>query len=126
MYPNHWANEVTILTLKDHPTVPNVLRSARKRDCILNSVHYVFLTILRHSWQQRAEVLIILIQFCIPENFTDRLQLLDLIVNKPAADFLRGKFEEWYAKQICDQGTSPITFPRNYLEPLGLKSCSLK
>ena len=48
----------------------------------------------------------------IPANCTDHLQPLDLSVNKPAKDFLRGKFEEWYAEQIHEQGTSsPITFP---------------
>ena len=33
-------------------------------------------------------------------NYTDHLQPLDLSINKPAKDFLRGKFEERYAAQI--------------------------
>jgi len=36
----------------------------------------------------------------IPNNCTDRLQPLDLSVNK---DFLRAKFQEWYGMQICQQ-----------------------
>jgi len=56
----------------------------------------------------------------IPANCTDCLQPLDQSVNKPAKDFLRGRFEEWYAKQICEQGTSsPITFPLHLMKPLG-------
>jgi len=61
---------------------------------------------------------IMLIVF-IPANCTDHLQPLDLTVNKPAKDFLRGKFEEWYAKQIHEQGTAaPITFPLHTMKPL--------
>ena len=33
----------------------------------------------------------------VPPNCTDQLQPLDLSVNKPAKDFLRKKFEQWYA-----------------------------
>jgi len=32
----------------------------------------------------------------VPANCTDCMQPLDLFVNKPAKDFLSGKFEEWY------------------------------
>ena len=39
----------------------------------------------------------------LPANTTDRLQPLDVSVNKPAKDFLRNKFEEWYTEQIVKQ-----------------------
>jgi len=39
----------------------------------------------------------------IPPDCTDRLQPLDLCVNKAAKDFLLGQFREWYAKQVCCQ-----------------------
>ena len=39
----------------------------------------------------------------IPPNCTDRLQPLDLSVNKAAKEFLHRKFHEWYAKQVCSQ-----------------------
>ena len=39
----------------------------------------------------------------IPANCTDRLQPLDLSINKPAKDFLCKQFEGWYAKQVCSQ-----------------------
>ena len=39
----------------------------------------------------------------VPGNCTDRLQPLDLSVNKPAKDFLRSKFQEWYGAEICKQ-----------------------
>jgi len=39
----------------------------------------------------------------VPGNCTGRLQPLDLSVNKPAKDFLRSKFQEWYGAEICKQ-----------------------
>ena len=39
----------------------------------------------------------------VPNNYTDRLQPLDLSVNKPAKDFIRAKFREWYGSHICKQ-----------------------
>lgn len=39
----------------------------------------------------------------IPANCTDKLQPLDLSVNKASKDFLRSKFQNWYAQEICSQ-----------------------
>ena len=39
----------------------------------------------------------------LPPNTTDRLQLMDLSVNKPAKDFLKRKFEQWYVEEINNQ-----------------------
>ena len=39
----------------------------------------------------------------LPPNCTDRLQLMDLSVNKAAKNFLRGRFNEWYSEQVADQ-----------------------
>ena len=45
----------------------------------------------------------------VPANCTDRLQPLDLSVNKPAKEFLRRKFQEWFASQIADKLESDDT-----------------
>ena len=39
----------------------------------------------------------------LPPNTTDRLQPMDLSVNKPAKYFLKRCFEEWYAQEITKQ-----------------------
>lgn len=39
----------------------------------------------------------------VPPNCTDRLQPLDVSVNRAAKQFLRNKFENWYADQIIAQ-----------------------
>ena len=36
----------------------------------------------------------------IPANRTDRLQPLDLSVNKAVENFLRNQFQDWYAKSF--------------------------
>ena len=37
----------------------------------------------------------------VPANCTDRLQPLDVSVNKAAKEFLRGKFQKWYSASKC-------------------------
>ena len=44
----------------------------------------------------------------VSANCTDRLQPLDVSVNKAAKDYLRWQFQEWYSNQILkqlDEGT---------------------
>ena len=39
----------------------------------------------------------------VPPHCTDRLQLLDITVNKSVKEFLRAEFHDWYSKQVCKQ-----------------------
>ena len=39
----------------------------------------------------------------VPADCTDRLQPLDVSTNKPAKDFLRLKFQSWYADKLSTQ-----------------------
>jgi len=60
----------------------------------------------------------------IPPNCTDRLQPMDISVNKPEKKILHGKFKSWYAKQVCSQfrGESEkalIDMPLSFVKPLG-------
>jgi len=56
----------------------------------------------------------------IPVNCTDRLQPLDLAVNKPEKGFLRKEFQDWYAKQICSQlDEDHVELTDLHLKPLG-------
>ena len=58
----------------------------------------------------------------LPPNTTDHLQQLDIAVNKPAKDFLRQKFDEWYTQQVMQQldGRSEDEIEQCNLEPIGL------
>ncbi len=63
----------------------------------------------------------------VPANCTDRLQPLDVSVNKAAKNFLRGLFQDWYATQICDHletvgNTSKfVDLKLSIVKPLGAK-----
>ena len=39
----------------------------------------------------------------IPPNTTDRLQPMDIAVNKPAKAFLKEQFQNWYSEQVTRQ-----------------------
>ncbi len=45
----------------------------------------------------------------VPNNMTDHFQPLDLNVNGHAKEFLKSKFECWYAQQVTDQINSGST-----------------
>ena len=62
----------------------------------------------------------------IPPNCTDRLQPLDVSVNKSVKEFLRQKFHSWYAESVSTQlnGTKakePIDLRLSIVKPLGAK-----
>ena len=56
----------------------------------------------------------------IPANCTDRLQPLDLTVNKSVKDFLQKEFRKWYADQVCSQ------LDENRIELIDLRLTSIK
>ncbi len=65
----------------------------------------------------------------VPANCTDRLQPLDISVNKAAKEFLRRQFQEWYSGKIYQQmqqhGDSskinPVDLRMSIVKPLGVR-----
>lgn len=62
----------------------------------------------------------------LPPNSTDRIQPMDLSVNKAVKDHLRGKFEEWYANQVTSEIVTndfneiePVRYPLPLMRELG-------
>ena len=56
----------------------------------------------------------------LPPNTTDKLQPMDLSVNKPAKDFLKRKFEDWYAQKQMEQMSDETDILLTDLQPVNL------
>lgn len=58
----------------------------------------------------------------IPANCTDRLQPMDLSVNKAAKDFLRSQFRDWYAHEVSsnleEEDSSIVDLKLSRIKPL--------
>ena len=66
----------------------------------------------------------------VPVNCTDRLQPLDVSVNKAVKAFLRSQFQDWYATCVCQQMRLrsdekqpfvPVDLKMSIMKPLGVQ-----
>ena len=57
----------------------------------------------------------------VPANCTDRLQPLDISVNKAAKEFLRRQFQDWYSPKITSQLQAGST-----VEPVDMRMAVVK
>ncbi len=62
----------------------------------------------------------------LPPNSTDRLQPMDLTINKPIKDFMKTKFQGWYAEEISKQIDRQQSMEAVELEPVDLSLPQLK
>lgn len=110
---NHWSNESTMLEYIEDVIVPYV---KRVREDLDTDEDQAALALFDHfKGQLTANVTSALekhnIQSAlIPATCTDRLQPLDISVNKSAKVFLRAEFQNWYAAQISSQQAVDGTF----------------
>ena len=109
---NHWANESTSIAYIKNIIIPYVTKERAWLDLSTNHSALVLFDVFKGRYT--PEVLKLLednhiLYVTIPNNCTDKLQPLDLSVNKPAKDFLRARFHEWYGDQICKQLDDGIT-----------------
>ena len=104
--PNRWANEETTKMYIEKIIVPFV--KEKRRQLHLEDDHPALVIFDVFKGQCTEDVLKMLEdnhieRVVVPANCTDRLQPLDLSVNKPAKEFLGRKFQEWFADQIAAQ-----------------------
>ena len=103
---NHWANESTTVSHLKNVIVPYIKQE--RKALKLSDDHCALALFDVFKGQCTSEILKILEEnnilfVTVPNNCTDRLQPLDLAVNKPAKDFVRAKFQDWYGDEICKQ-----------------------
>ena len=127
---NHWANEETTHDYIKNILIPYVQQ--RRCDLSLDPQQPALVIFDRFKGQCTPDVLALLdknnVHFVIvPANCTDRLQPLDVSVNKAAKEFLRRKFQQWYSDQVYTQiknGTSEkaavnVDLKLSIIKPLG-------
>jgi len=83
-------------------------------------------TISRAKWYQPLPEENTIYVCLLPPNTTDKLQPMDLSVNNPAKDFLRGKFHEWYSDQIWQQIDPFVDIEKEQLQPIDLSLPALQ
>ena len=109
---NHWSNEETMERYIKKIVIPFV---TRKREILkLEAKHPALAifdgfkgqtTVKIHSLLAASNIVAIQ----LPPNTTDKLQPLDLSVNKPVKDGMKAKFQRWYANEVKRQlQTTPV------------------
>ena len=103
---NHWSNEET-MELYITKIILLYLADAKRK--LKRPPSHPSLLLFDNFKGQYTEKLLKLLDtnmvnvVLIPPNYTDRLQPLDLSVNKAAKEFLHKCFQKWYALQVCSQ-----------------------
>ena len=103
---NHWANKETSIAYIENIIIPYV----RKERPLLGLSNDQCALVLFDVFKAQCTNKVLkklednnILYVTVPNNCTDRLQPLDLSVNKPAKDFLQSKFQQWYGTEICQQ-----------------------
>ena len=121
--PNHWSNEATMLQYIDNVIAPFV---SSTRDIIGKDHDQAALAIFDHFSGQLTPKVMERLEYynihsvIVPACCTDRLQPLDISVNKAAKSFLQSEFQKWYADKITQQLDSGISV--DDLEPVDTSS----
>ena len=128
---NHWSNEVVMIDYLNKILFPYIAQ--KKQQLQLNTNHPSLVIFDRFRGQCTDQVLSLLIAnnvhlLIVPANCTDRLQPLDISVNKAAKEFLRREFQNWYAAQVCHQmqhqeehALQPVDLSLAVVKPLGAR-----
>ena len=125
---NHWSNELTMKDYVEKIILPYI---KHKKSLKLPDDYPALLIFDNFKAQCTSDILTLLDDnyinvTLVPANCTDRLQPLDLSVNKAAKEYLREEFQTWYAKQISQQvqGDSekkPVDLRLTAVKSLGAK-----
>lgn len=103
---NHWSNETTTIEYVNS-IILSYITSTRKK-LGLQPTHPALVLFDAFKGKCTDGVLKLLeknniFYVMVPPNCTDRLQPLDLSINKPAKHFMKRKFQEWYASVVLQQ-----------------------
>ena len=120
--PNHWANEDTMVAYIYNILLPYVTSTHKNLQL---SDTFPALVLFDHFKAQLTERVLDILDFHnilvidVPANCTDRLQPLDVSVNKSMKHHLKESFQEWYANEVHKQQGKPVDLKLSVLKPLG-------
>ena len=126
---NHWANEDTTQHYIVKILLPHLQQKRKELDTSPDSRGPLIIDNFKgHCTEELLKFLdsnnvnVVM----VPPNCTDRLQPLDVSVNKPAKNFLCQKFHLWYAQNVCTQlegkiPKEPVDLRLSVLKPLGAR-----
>ena len=103
---NHWSNEEMMIRYIKNIIVPFI---SQKREFLkLEKTHPALAIFDCFKGQTTPGVLALLeshniISVAVPANCTDKLQPLDVSLNKPVKDEMKRKFQVWYAEEVRKQ-----------------------
>jgi hypothetical protein len=104
--PNHWSNEITMQSFIGKILIPYIKKMREELNLAIDHRALVIYDTFRGQCTpailQLLEENHVDIVF-VPPYCTDRLQPLDVSVNKAAKNFMRDQFQRWYADQIQQQ-----------------------
>ena len=127
--PNHWSNEDKMVEYIESIIVPYV--EGKRKELKLSSDQPALAIFDVFKGQQMESVLKLLeenniLVVSVPANCTDRLQPMDLSVNRLVKEFMRGKFRDWYSEQVQQQlsegkEVTPVDLKMSTMKPLGAR-----
>lgn len=121
--PSHWSNEQTMIEYIDKIIIQHV--DSKRKELGL-SCNFPALVLFDHFSGQTSQAIINkldLMHVLIPRTCTDRLQPMDLSVNKPIKSCLQSSFQKWYASQIQKQIQQS---PSSSLTPVDIRLSTIK
>ena len=127
--PNHWSTEETMKDYLNHVLFPYIDRIRASYDL---GDDYPALAIFDNFKGQITKDVLHLLEnhnvhsVRLPANCTDRLQPMDISVNKAAKDFIRQKFNEWYSEKVAEQLGDNTDVEQQLIEPVNLTGVVLK
>ena len=126
--PRHWSTEETMVQYIEEIILPYV---QRQRDA-LEDTSTAALVIIDNFKGQITDSIHNLLEannihvVLLPANTTDLLQPMDISVNKPAKDFLKRKFEQWYADEVTKQLQGAEDIEAVEIQPFDMRSAAMK
>ena len=121
---NHWSNEITIKEYIDNILLPYIKENRRSLNLADDYPALVLFDIFKAQCTSDFLTLLdknnISVVLILP-NCKDRLQPLDVSVNKAVKNQLHTQFQSWYAQQIYHQCQE-----REEKKPIDLKMSTIK